>query len=334
VLDDLRGIAILTVIFYHYFFVYFRNSEDVNNFIQIYRNINDYINLGAYGVSLFFLVSGFVISMSLKGDNNLINMYNFFIRRFFRLYPTYWFSIILISTIILLFKDSNAYSLKQILINFTMFQDILKTPHIDGVFWTLMIELKFYILTSILFYFGYLKKIEYVVFILLLLSILTLILSQFYDRTFGNKIISYLMLMYLGSAFFYSYNEKISEKVKYVLISVVFLYFSINHFFLIGTTEYGSKIGYSLATCLAILTFIFTINIKRTISRTTTFFGNISYSLYLIHQVLGYFLIDLLFDSLFSQVIAFSILTIASFFIFKFIEKPTNNFGHKYVRKF
>ena len=118
VLDDFRGIAILTVIFYHYFFVYFKSKEiDDNTFLFFYSITNDYINLGVFGVSLFFLVSGFVIPMSLKGKNPKNTVYNFFIRRFFRLYPTYWFSIILIAVVILLFEDSNQYTLKQILIN-------------------------------------------------------------------------------------------------------------------------------------------------------------------------------------------------------------------------
>jgi peptidoglycan/LPS O-acetylase OafA/YrhL len=238
----------------------------------------------------------------------------------------------LISSIILLFKDSNTYTLKQILINLTMFQDILGSKHVDGVFWTLMIELKFYILTAILFYLGFLKKIHYIILVLLSLSILTLILSQFYDKTFGNKVISYLMLMYLGSSFFYAYKEQITFRLRNILISIVLIYFSINHFFLTGSNEYGSEVGYSIGTCFAIITFISTINIKRSISKITTFFGNISYSLYLIHQVLGYFIINLLFDSLISQIIAFSILTIVSYFIFILIEKPINKFGHKYVK--
>lgn len=88
-LDALRGITALLVVFYHYSTRYYElypqfnpinfNIEfgkfGINNFILIYKNINDYINLRAYKVSLFFLVSGFVISISLKGDNNFGHKY-------------------------------------------------------------------------------------------------------------------------------------------------------------------------------------------------------------------------------------------------------------------
>ncbi len=63
ILDDLRGIAILTVAFYYYFFVYYKNNDVSNTFLKGYKVFNDYLNFGAFGVSLFFLTSGFVIAV-------------------------------------------------------------------------------------------------------------------------------------------------------------------------------------------------------------------------------------------------------------------------------
>lgn len=334
ILDDLRGIAILTVVFYHYFFVYFKNIDITNSFIIEYKIFNNYLNLGAYGVSLFFIVSGFVIPMSLKGKSRNTTIYNFFIRRFFRLYPTYWFSIILISSLVFLYKDSNAYTIKQIIINFTMLQDIFRVQNIDGVFWTLLIELKFYILTGFLFYIGYLNKIN-IIIIFFIISMVTLILG-YYDgsRSFGNTLFSYLMLMYLGTSFYYYYILKINKYTLIYSILLVLLYFSINHL-LQKNNEYGFRIGYSSGTIFAIFTFIVCFNYKVKLSILTTFFGNISYSFYLLHQVIGYLIIDKLLyhlSSPISQIIAFSIIVILSFLVNRYIEKTTNNFGHNYVK--
>jgi len=330
------------VIIYHYTFVYYKDADTNNIFIQNFRSFTDYLNLGAFGVSLFFLISGFVIPMSLKGNDRKLAVKNFAIRRFFRLYPTYWVAIILISTIILFFKDSNAYSMKQILTNFTMLQDIFKVNSIDGVFWTLMVELKFYILTAILFYFSLLKKIRLIIGFFLILSIVTLFN---WDGTFNpiinailhrNNLWSYLMLMYLGTGFYFYHIGEISKNNLIFLISIVSIYFFISHYFK-ADTEFGSRLGYSIATLSAILSFIVFSQNKQTISRITTFFGNISYPLYLLHQVLGYFIITVLLNSSiylpFAQIITILIITLVTVLVNKYIEIPTNKLGYRYVKQ-
>ena len=65
-INILRGIACLMVIIDHIFFS------------------TKYFNIGAFGVGIFFLVSGFVIPISLKSAKNPVT---FMVRRCFRLYP-------------------------------------------------------------------------------------------------------------------------------------------------------------------------------------------------------------------------------------------------------
>ena len=337
ILDDLRGIAIFIVLFYHYFFVYYKDKKIENIFISNYHILNDYINFGAFGVSLFFLVSGFVIPMSLKGENSLKSVSNFFIRRFFRLYPTYWISILFIVLLVFLFKNTDQYTLKQILINFTMMQDIFKEKNIDGVFWTLMIELKFYILTAILFYFNLLKQIKYIVLLLLLLSILTLYYGFVYQTGIylGNGLWAYLMLMYLGTAFYFYYINKLNKNILVTLVTLVSIYYISNYSFL-PISNYGDKLGFSVATILAIIVFIVSLNYKKSLFKVTTFLGKISYPFYLVHQVVGYLLISIFFELTismpFSQFIAASILIVIATLIHKFVEKPSNKLGHDFVK--
>ena len=75
-LDALRGIAALMVVFFH--FTIGRAEAKLG------------FKLGTTGVDLFFIISGFVIFMSLSKVKSSLD---FVINRVSRLYPTYWVSV-------------------------------------------------------------------------------------------------------------------------------------------------------------------------------------------------------------------------------------------------
>jgi len=334
ILDDLRGIAIICVIIYHYS-LYSNNISDT--VVEFSKNFRDLFNLGSFAVSLFFLISGFVIALSLNKDEKIKTVKEFIIKRFFRLYPTYWLSIIAILLVTYLFNLKYKFTLKEIFFNFTMFQDMFHIKNIDGVYWTLAIEIKFYILSAIFYMLNFLKKIRYIFAIFFFLALFTLFLSYFDGkRGFYNLTISYLFLMYLGTAFFYNYQKVLSKKELYTMIVLTIFYF-ILYAFLGQDRGEGELFGYGISTIFAIILFFITINFKSNISSITTFFGEISYSLYLFHQLLGYIFIDYLLSlniSLnISKLTAFFSATLLAYIINTLIEKPTNRFGHQLAKK-
>ena len=107
--DALRGIAAISVCFFH--IVKYLKLE-VTYFGKIFQ-------FGYMGVDLFFIISGFVIYMSLK---NTKCIKEFWISRFTRLYPTYWFSCLFTTTILFVFNDPriirDGIGTETILINF------------------------------------------------------------------------------------------------------------------------------------------------------------------------------------------------------------------------
>ena len=132
-LDALRGLAALLVVFFH--FTLGRNQY------------NSFFKLGATGVDLFFIISGFVIFMSLQ---KVSRSADFLINRASRLYPTYWaavtFTFISLTAYSLLKGGGDLGSkLMQYVGNLTMFQFYLGITDIDGPYWTLIIEMIFYI---------------------------------------------------------------------------------------------------------------------------------------------------------------------------------------------
>lgn len=99
------------------------------------------LDFGRAGVVLFFAISGFVIPNSLRSRRDLVN---FPIRRFFRLYPVYWLSIP-VSLYTGWYLAGREPTVEQIAANVTMLQTFLGYVDIEGLYWTLAVELAFYL---------------------------------------------------------------------------------------------------------------------------------------------------------------------------------------------
>ena len=84
-LQILRGAAILLVIAYHLF-----RAEE--KFLPEGRVLSSALAVGSAGVDLFFVISGFVIAWTTLFDGRPpVSRGSFLARRFFRIYPIYWF---------------------------------------------------------------------------------------------------------------------------------------------------------------------------------------------------------------------------------------------------
>jgi peptidoglycan/LPS O-acetylase OafA/YrhL len=104
------------------------------------------------GVPIFFVISGLVITLSI-GDRKITSTYaaQFIIRRSLRLDPTYWAAIGL-AIILLLIKNTVSVAQEplptggNLLAHMFYLQEILQVrPLISVVFWTLCLEVQFYL---------------------------------------------------------------------------------------------------------------------------------------------------------------------------------------------
>lgn len=136
-LDALRGIAALLVVLQHVL------ELAVPQFVLL-----QYCNIGRLGVFLFFLISGFVVPFSIKGEQPL---QRFAISRMARLLPALWLSI----AVMLLFESASA---PVILANMAMVARPLGVPELAGAYWTLSYELGFYLIVAALFAAGLLRR--------------------------------------------------------------------------------------------------------------------------------------------------------------------------------
>jgi peptidoglycan/LPS O-acetylase OafA/YrhL len=157
-LDGLRGIAAIWVMLFHFtkgltLFWLSNNLTLANEITPLSINIR-----GTSAVELFFIISGYVIFMTLRRCRNLSD---FFASRFARLFPAYWVAVAVSTIVGMLLPAANLpVNIMQAIGNLTMLQAYLGIPGVDPSYWSLAFELAFYVLMGVVFHFRLLGRIE------------------------------------------------------------------------------------------------------------------------------------------------------------------------------
>jgi len=280
-LDALRGISALAIVLFH---LSLRSPDSEFGF-----------RVGVTGVDLFFMISGFVIFLSL---NRISSVTEFVVNRCSRLFPTYWTCLSLTfglqSVLFALQGHFKSGSLLVYLGNLTMFQYYLKLPNVDGPYWTLIIELLFYISIASLFLFQKIKRIVPVFFFLIFFSVCVFTASVKWNLNLLPvfklfPLLPHLPLFLAGILFYKLKSDALTVKETRIYWLGIILCFVAK---LLLATVGGTALGYisfnAYASALAVYFLIFTLFIRKhltfLISRPTLFLGKISFAMYLIHQ--------------------------------------------------
>ena len=124
---------------------------------EAFSGLQSVSRFGYLGVNLFFIISGFVILWSSQNKGGT----DFIVSRVLRLYPGLWICIFLTSGALVL--SGAPPSFRQIVVNFTMLPSVFNAAYIDGVYWTLFVELKFYAFVFIVLVVGAMRNMDAVV---------------------------------------------------------------------------------------------------------------------------------------------------------------------------
>ncbi|MFV0453277.1 MAG: acyltransferase family protein [Propioniciclava sp.] len=133
-LDGLRGVAAMAVVAGH-----LSGTYDVLFSPRVGSSWT--FPFGAYGVQLFFLISGFVILLTARRTPRPTD---FGISRLSRLYPAYWAALAAAIGVAFAWPLQADPTAAQILVNLTMVQRWFLVPDINDVSWTLAVEMQFY----------------------------------------------------------------------------------------------------------------------------------------------------------------------------------------------
>lgn len=149
-MDYGRFAASLAVVVFHYTYNGILNGKVTS--IDHLPYITSITRYGHYGVDLFFIISGYVIFYSAENKRASRFAYS----RIKRLYPTFWFGMLFSAFFAFLWGQGTVMAVtgKQVLANLSMMPNTFGERYVDGVYWTLLWELRFYALVFLLLLSG------------------------------------------------------------------------------------------------------------------------------------------------------------------------------------
>ncbi|MDF2456956.1 MAG: acyltransferase [Cytophagaceae bacterium] len=338
-IDGLRFIAIVPVLLNHFITAYDKKFHSTS-FSKFYED--DHIELLAgnsnNSVLLFFAISGFILGLPFAkhyfntGEKPLLKDY--YIKRVSRLEPPYLIVLtgILLLHVFILHKSSLAAVLPHYLASFFYLHNIIfqEYPTLNFVFWSLEIELQFYLLAPFLasaFYLNAFSRRTILILVIFGLAILNLHFT-FPFRSIINYL-HYFLAGMLAVDLFLSCSNKLSKSYIFDTCNLVLL-------FIIWTGHWTEKtIILPFALCLFILLSPSSKIWSKCLEwKGITIIGGMCYSLYMLHHPImalfvNRFQTDILFlnsvplDFLIRLLITLVLVLICCALFFIFIERPT-----------
>lgn len=335
ILDALRFIAALSVLFFHYAW---RAAFVGEVGTQLHPIIGVVAKYGYLGVHLFFMISGFVILMSSVSKD----LRKYVTSRITRLFPGYWTGVTLTSIVFLLAENGvNNVSLPQYLANLTMMQVFLGYSHIDGVYWSLMVELLFYFYIGILIFVRQISQIERYLWIWLAAILVAPLVHV-------SSILAYMLnvrwgaLFVAGCTYYLIYHDGCNLR-RCLLICISYLTVilygieEMHHMEDIYNTSFSAAVIVSSLTCFFI---IFTLIASRRLvlpeHSIIIAMGAITYPLYLIHQKIGYLLLNNYSELYEDHILIFGValfMIIISYFVYRIIVYPFMKYIKNMINK-
>lgn len=269
-LDALRGLGAVTVVLYHL----------TTRFHEIFPNADHapvYLWGGEYRVLLFFAISGFAIFFTM---NHTASAADFVMNRVSRLFPAYWVAICLTVA----FEYFGRVKMLQVspteaMLNFTMLQGYLYVRPVDGAYWTLAYELGFYASMLAIWKGPGFARLERICFGWLALKWLLWLWPDMPGRIATLLVLKFVPFFIIGMAFqrIWAGHRPPMQQVPVLAAALVTLFCTETaDFYLPGVALvviFAAMVGGWLRwLCVPPLLW----------------FGGISYSLYLVHENIGF----------------------------------------------
>jgi peptidoglycan/LPS O-acetylase OafA/YrhL len=355
-LDSIRGLAAVTVFFLH--------SVILTNFLAPkYGEILSHSPLkilisGHQAVIMFFVLSGFVLSLPYLNNKNLPYS-SFLIRRFCRIYIPYLFAVLFGALMRLAFSNGGIKELWSgqiswsVVLNHIFLIGMFSQNYFNPVIWSLVHEMRISIIFPIIIFIVMKNGWQLNGLIALFISCIGITLHLIYQNV--DPMTNYFdtlhyMLMFFSGALLAKYRYKLINKyqnlstLKKLMILAIGLFFYIysvsvsSHIFndrllWLPTSDWGTTIG-------ALFIIIYSLSEKKAskllLKKPILFIGKISYSIYLYHLVIILFLLSVFqekMNNFFIWLLSIALTLVISYFAYESIEKTSVKLGRNLSKR-
>lgn len=275
IIDYYRLAAALAVVAFHYLY----NGIDNGKVGSIsHEPIAALAQYGYLGVNLFFMISGYVITASAAGKTAR----QFAVGRALRLYPAFWVALAITSGVALfLGGERMGVTPEQFLANLTMVPSLLGQPYVDGVYWTLLYELQFYVAVFLLILFGQGHRVAALMPTWAMVMLYLTMAAP--ELTGAAPLLGSYFIWFAAGAIIASIAE--SGWSAYRAAGLLATFLPITSLELTVTTVL--KVAIFLAVLITVIPQVR--NLRLPGSRTA---GALTYPVYLLHAHIGYMLLD------------------------------------------
>lgn len=218
-LDGVRTVAVLMVIFFHFFYE-----------LNLPPLITKIANFGRTGVSLFFVLSGFLITRILLATKESPNYFSsFYVRRFLRIFPLYYFFLALIFIILPLISGKPFAPFNLQVYCWTYLQNFALAFRWDQVgprhLWSLSVEEHFYLFWPLLIYLLSIRKIAGAIVLIIVIAFVVKYIMIVHDYAVYYFTFARIDELAIGALLaVLEIKKKLTDKNanKFLLISVSF----------------------------------------------------------------------------------------------------------------
>jgi peptidoglycan/LPS O-acetylase OafA/YrhL len=322
------------------------------------------------GVVLFFVLSGFLIGGQImeEVDRENFSFYRFYLKRFWRIFPPYYFSILVISVIyftglpytsVILPGTGMGEFMMDVFYHVFYLQNYISSPKLQSIYWSLGVEEQFYIVIPLLLFFISTRARRGLTIFLVVVAAVDIAVSLYllYNYRHGFDLstppfytyFSTIVFGVLAARIFMSQGQRLTRPgvLRKLVLIVAALGLAVS-FFLGGEVEDNAGFWWSIPVTglsfAALMLWATTYGLGRDmrLNRFFSLVARLSYSMYLYHVMLilpvkylvsSYWTPNSFFDFLFVFALYFTAVVALSAFFYRLIDMPCMDYRKRVLAR-